>query len=308
MSYVGYDCGVRINAEAAAAAGGSFVLRYLSRGGWTQVTGDEIAEYLAAGLHVGLVFETTTGRALAGYGAGKSDALYVMAQLVSLGLPADMEVFFAVDSDADPVSVDPYFQGIHDAYANGGVYGSYRVVQRIESEFGIAGWQTAAWSLGARDDQAVVFQSGEQTVIGGVTVDIDYAQSLGKWAYGGPDMTPEDLLDYDLPRQGVAFDGTAQTGNTNLRAVLEWSDQGWIQSATLLAPMIKSLAAQLVEVQQTQAAILAKLTTDVPGVMVALSAQDKADMVQMFLRAQGAALAAVQVQVAVPTPAADTPA
>jgi hypothetical protein len=252
------------------------------------------------------VFETTANRALAGYAAGKADALYVLDELSRLGLPPDLEVFFAVDSDVDPVSVDPYFQGVHDVYAAGGVYGSYRVVHKLETELGIAGWQTAAWSNGARDGAAAIFQSGGQKQIGTVTVDVDYAATLGAWAYGG-DMTPEDLLNYDVPRQGVGFDGSPQTGTTNLRAILEWTDQGWVQSAILLAPIIQagfdSIARQLVDLT----AAVTKLASQPPAAVVALTAQDKADMVRMFLQAQGAALTAVQV-VAGPPPAAPAPA
>jgi len=159
-------------------------------------------------------------------------------------------VFFAVDADIDPVSVEPYFQGVHDAYALGGVYGSYRVVHRIETEYGIVGWQTAAWSNGVRDGVAMVFQSGQQRVIGGMKVDIDYAASLGKWAYGGPDMTPDELLDFPIARQGLAADGTAKTGSTNLRNIVAYSDAGWELPVRLLSPMLKELGDQLTAVRQ----------------------------------------------------------
>lgn len=316
MSYVGYDSGVRIDARAAVAAGGSFVLRYLSRGSWTQVTAEEIAEYLAVGLRVGLVFETTANRALAGYGAGKSDAQYVREQLHILGFPEDMEVFFAVDSDTDPVSVEPYFQGVRDAYAAGGVYGSYRVVHKIETEFGIAGWQTAAWSNGARDGAALVFQSGEQKRIGDVTVDVDYADSFGRWAYGGPDMTPEDLLDLPIPREGQKYDGSAQAGNTDLRAVIANMDAGWEESARILIPILAANQAALVAMLQSMArqlvdltAGVAKLAAEPPATTVTLSTQDRTDMVLLTLRTLGAALGNVKVVTPEPAPAgADTPA
>lgn len=305
---MGYDTAKRIDARAAAADGGSFVLRYLSRGSWTQVTVEEIADYLGVGLHVGLVFETTAGRALAGYGAGRADAEYVIASLRTLGLPPDMEVFFAVDADTDPVSVEPYFQGVHDAYRQGGVYGSYRVVHKIETEFGVAGWQTAAWSNGARDGAALVFQSGEQKQIGGVTVDIDYADSLGKWAYGGPDMTPEDLLDYPILREGVKADGTPQTGSTDLRAILANTDAGWELPVRELLPVMQagfdSIARQLVALT----AAVTQLAEPAP-VPVTLSVQDRTDMVLLTLRTLGAALRSVAVVTPEQAPAAaDTPA
>lgn len=292
MSFVGYDSGVRIDARAAAAAGGSFVLRYLSRGSWSQVSAEEIGEYVAAGLHVGLVFETTANRALAGYGAGKSDAMYVIQQLQILGLPLDMEVFFAVDADVDPVSVDPYFQGVHDEYGIGGVYGSYRVVQRIESEYGNGGWQTAAWSNGNRDSNAAVFQSGEQTVINGVTVDVDYAVSLGKWAYGGNVTSPQDFFGYSIDRP----------------------NRTPITLAEYLAAADDVTDATRAVIMGVQSVVTSRLDTIVgllqqpPAQPVTLSTSDKADIILTVLRTLGAALANVQVVVgAPPAPAEPAP-
>lgn len=303
MVYTGYDSGTRLDAHAVVADGGSFVIRYLSRGSWTQVSADEIAEYVGAGLKVGLVFETTETRALGGYAAGKSDAEYVLASLVSLGLPRNMEVFFSVDSDVDPVSVDPYFQGVHDTYADGGVYGSYRVVMQIENEFGVAGWQTAAWSNGARDAAAMLFQSGGQTQIGGVTVDIDYAQSLGNWAYGGNDMTPDDLLNYPLTRQGTDFNGQPLQGTTTLRDILQWTDRGWQMSAILLDQILTANQAELLDKFNQILQQLMTLTQP-PATTITLSAQDRADIVQQLLRAQGEALGSVQVAPAPSAPPA----
>ena len=132
--------------KKASAVG---VLRYLSHSSGKSLTANEATHLRAAGLQIGVVFEDTAKRAAAGRAAGKADALFAALQAKRVGVPASCPIFFAVDFDADPQVVLPYFQGIADAkIANPiGVYGSLRVVEDVLlHKLAAYAWQTAAWS------------------------------------------------------------------------------------------------------------------------------------------------------------------
>jgi len=134
------------------AAGKQFAIRYISGYG-KALTSDEKAVLFRAGLGIGLVFESTGGRAMAGYVAGAQDAAISLSVSNSLGLKG-IPIFFAVDFDATPAQkphIAAYLTGAASVLGKNrvGVYGSYYVVKYM-SEQHICGyfWQTYAWSGG----------------------------------------------------------------------------------------------------------------------------------------------------------------
>jgi hypothetical protein len=132
------------------ASGAVGVMRYLTHStSGKQLSGAEAKQLRAAGLQVGVVFEDTARRAADGRAAGKADALFAAAQAKTVGVPASCPIFFAVDYDASPVDILPYFQGIADAKIGHpiGVYGSLRVVEDVLlHSLATYAWQTTAWS------------------------------------------------------------------------------------------------------------------------------------------------------------------
>jgi hypothetical protein len=127
-------------------------VRYLSHKPAKNLSPGERDALHAAGLAVGLVWETTASRTLGGYAAGRADGFEANRQADALGYPKDRAVFYAVDFDAtvDQVagSIADYFRGVTDLGGRpAGVYGSYRVIEGIVGG-GRArwGWQCAAWS------------------------------------------------------------------------------------------------------------------------------------------------------------------
>ena len=147
---------------AIKAAGYSGVMRYLSTDATKNLSKTEATGLLAAGLSIGLVWETTAQRAGAGFAAGAADAATAEAQADALGYPSTAVLFYAVDYDAAPSAVAPYFAGVvSKAHRPVGVYGSARVVEGVNVPYK---WQATAWSGGRVSTVAHLYQRLHATV------------------------------------------------------------------------------------------------------------------------------------------------
>jgi hypothetical protein len=157
------------------ATGAKWVARYFSNDPTKNLTAEEVTAYAAAGIGTVSVWETTTGRATAGYAAGQADARAADAQRAADGLPADMVIHFAVDQDTTWASVAAYFAGAASVLgqARVGVYGGYAVIEGAHAAGYRWLWQTLAWSGGRWSAHATIRQTGG-TVLGG-NADIDEA-------------------------------------------------------------------------------------------------------------------------------------
>ncbi len=145
------------SASQIVAGGFAGVLRYLSHDSGKNLSGGERDALLAAGLSIGLVWETTATRAGQGYAAGQQDVQAAEAQAGALGYPAGCPIFYAVDYDAAPAAVVPYFQGVQGlARWPVGVYGSANVIEGVPVPWK---WQTIAWSHGRVSAQAHFYQT-----------------------------------------------------------------------------------------------------------------------------------------------------
>jgi hypothetical protein len=172
--------------DALKKAGVKYALRYISHDTGKDLSLAEKRALHARGIKVGLVFETTAKRALAGKDAGAWDARFSRDRCKSLGL-ADIPVFFAVDwdaTDADKPHIAEYLRGAVSVLGRErvGVYGSFYVVGYMAShDVCDYLWQTYAWSGGFEHDQAHVLQYSNSHVIGGLSCDYNHARSLA-WA------------------------------------------------------------------------------------------------------------------------------
>lgn len=186
---------------ALAAAGKAFAARYLSNDASKNLTRAEADDLAAHGVWSVVVWESTSNRAGAGRAAGIADAQAATQQAATAGMPSTRPIYFAVDYDATPATVDAYFQGAASVLgaARVGVYGGYRVVKHL-LDTGLAHWvwQTAAWSGGQWDNRAHIKQ-GAYVTINGVQCDLDTASTTdyGQWMPGKtpeapvPDLTPQ---------------------------------------------------------------------------------------------------------------------
>ena len=142
----------RPGAANIAAVGYVGAVRYLGRDTRGRDLGaGELAELHAAGLEVGVVWETVADRAGHGADAGAYDARQADAEADRLGWPDDGVVYAAVDFDAAVGQVHPYLEAFAgELRRTPGVYGHYDVVEAFVRPDGGGlfrfGWQCAAWS------------------------------------------------------------------------------------------------------------------------------------------------------------------
>lgn len=173
------DCAwTKPSPAAVKAAGYEGVIGYISHGdpgedisgGKTpakDMSAAQAKRYRAAGLMVGLVFETTADRAKSGQSGGAADCAFAEAHAAKRGYPAGCVIFYAVDFDASPQQILGYFRGIkatHSRYG-WGPYGSARVVAAVDTKLApTACWQTVAWSGGVVSHHADIYQRAKRTV------------------------------------------------------------------------------------------------------------------------------------------------
>lgn len=169
-----------------------FVVRYLSGGRYADkdLTLDEAKHLEVSKIRVCVVFETTAGRALEGFAAGKTDAKAAMKLATSKGMPKGRPIYFAVDRDVSGTEVDAYFHGLASAMplAQIGVYGSYRVVNFLQMRNRVRWiWQTYAWSGGKWYGGGHLQQYKNEVMFHGCDVDYDRAtqKDYGQWSPSG---------------------------------------------------------------------------------------------------------------------------
>lgn len=133
--------------------------RYLSDSA-KGLTRGEADALLAEGLWILPIRESTAKRAADGRAAGVEDVRTAEGIAARLGIPKSVAIFYAVDFDADPARVKPYFQGVKATASHPvGVYGSARVVEAmIDSGLARWAWQTEAWSHGVVSPKAHLLQ------------------------------------------------------------------------------------------------------------------------------------------------------
>ena len=169
------------------ASGVTGVIRYLSYDGTKNLTVAEKTALDAAGIPIGLVWETTTQRVLGGAAAGRADADEAARQTAILGFPAGTVIYFACDFDISATDAaaafgpDGYYTAANDVLgttATGcrrtGVYGGAAIIQAANLNGYCYLWQTNAWSPNGRVSGARLWQY-DTTSIDGVTVDTNIA-------------------------------------------------------------------------------------------------------------------------------------
>lgn len=146
----------RPDLDALKAVGYGGIMRYIDRNPASDakhITQGEYFDLRARGFDVGLVFETTADRAMAGYSAGLFDAQY--ANSVADGLSFDGQVhggaiYFAVDTDSYGPEVEAYFQGVNSVGGRTvGVYGPIDACNYIrDAGLAVYSWPASAWMHG----------------------------------------------------------------------------------------------------------------------------------------------------------------
>jgi hypothetical protein len=153
------------DARAMADAGYAFAIGYVSPNPAKNLTAEALAAYNDAGILVGLVWESTAGRALEGQTAGAADGQAAEDQANAVGYPVDAVLFFAVDQDTtalDYPAIRAYAEAFNQVTRRPvGIYGEADVIDHFVTP-GVQpvqyGWQTAAWSAGRLSARANLYQ------------------------------------------------------------------------------------------------------------------------------------------------------
>lgn len=160
----------RPDPHAIRAAGYVAVLRYLSHDPSKDLTPDELHALHAAGLAVGVVWETVAETAASGAAGGQRDGAEVGRRLAGLGWPAGLPVWYAYDTDDrdHPGILDVIGQYLGAAQEASGwpaaIYGSVRAVQAAGDFRFSGGWQAEAWSGNEISAHAVLYQRVTHTL------------------------------------------------------------------------------------------------------------------------------------------------
>ncbi|MBB3601147.1 hypothetical protein FHT40_000780 [Mycolicibacterium sp. BK556] len=208
---------VLVSPEQIKAAGYNGALVYVSelRPGATfdfkPVTREYTDGLIAAGLHVVSCYQygkpgwpNAPSDFTRGYDGGVADAQTALRLHGAAGGPDSAPIFFSVDEDINAdtwkSTAIQWFRGINSVLgvARTGMYGGARQLSWAIGD-GVVGhsttpgfrwaWQTRAWSGGAREPAAVLFQrevvtpSDPGAIIDGVSVDVDdvLAPDFGQW-------------------------------------------------------------------------------------------------------------------------------
>lgn len=141
------------------------VLRYFSHDATKDLTAAEAKALHAAHLPVGVVWETTSTRAEAGFASGVADRREAEKRAAAIGYPHNAVIFYAVDADLSPSKVLAYFRGVSQGAKHPvGVYGSKRVVEAVhKAGYAQYLWQTQAWSGSSVSPLAHLYQRVKPT-------------------------------------------------------------------------------------------------------------------------------------------------
>ena len=156
----------RPGGAAIKAAGKKFVVRYLFNDGQggKGLDASELADLLANGLEIVLVYEAYAASMKEGRATGRAHAQAAQQQIDALGLPKNSVVYFAADWDAsagEQASIDEYNRGAAEIIGvdRVGIYGSADVMTRtMQSGTSKWFWQTYAWSRGRVQEGIHLYQ------------------------------------------------------------------------------------------------------------------------------------------------------
>lgn len=269
------------SAAQAKAAGAHWAAGYYSTDPTKNLTHAIVAEYIAAGLPIVGVWETTTGRALASFQAGSNDARTADEQRAAAGLPNTAVIHFAVDTDTTWPLVEQYFLGAASVIGKDrvGVYGGIHVIAGAAAAGYKYLWQTVAWSNGQWDPHATIHQELGTLFGGGSDIDYSEVADFGQYpnsSQGAELPTPFDVWNYKGPGDSPDVHQTLQNIaaataaiNTDTKASKTELDAVKVELDALKATVaaLSSLKLTDVQVQELAAQIVPVL---VPQLVTAL--------------------------------------
>lgn len=199
--------------------GATFVCRYVSPAASKNETLAEAQRLASRGIWSVLVYESTAGRAKAGFAAGASDARRGLELARGMHMPEDRPIYFAVDYDVQHLAeIEGYFRGVDSVLGNRrtGIYGGLKAVRHIYN-LGLAKyvWQTYAWSGSPTVwfSPSHIQQYHNDIRVGGVGVDANRAtvKDYGQWK-PGVSPTPAPPVPPAIDQEEFMFGGMLEEG------------------------------------------------------------------------------------------------
>jgi hypothetical protein len=196
-----------------------------------------LEDFSRNGLGMALVYQNVTTDWQGSYNGGRYNAQLGRNHATDIGFPGDRPIYMAVDRDivteAEYATVMSYLDGAASVLGgpkNVGVYGEAEVIRRaLEGGHASYGWQTAAWSKGARYGGAHLYQYVGTVVINGIAC--DYNDVLK------PDWGQHNYLEDDM-----SWDERFRTPDGKdimARDLLVWTNYFANQIPALLATMTR---------------------------------------------------------------------
>lgn len=220
------DCVGHPTAEQVRGAGFKAVALYVGTPGRRKApSAAQVADYLAHGLELILVYEDTIGSWQGGRARGAADATAALEHVKALGLdPARIGcIYLAFDSDVTakqlPVARE-YGAGAGSVLGVGrvGVYGGRSVISdALDRGWASYGWSAAGWQYGHIDDRSHLYQQVGTSNVAGVPVDIDQIRAELYGQYPAP-LPP--------PVTPVAVDTAARSSEDSV-ALIQFDSTPW---------------------------------------------------------------------------------
>lgn len=180
------------------------VVRYLGIGSGKLLTPDERDALHAAGLPIGLVWESSAQRMNAGRGAGFNDAHSADVQADALGFPLDRPIYFANDQNTcTPANVEYVKGAISASKRPVGVYGNTALVDTAHALGCRYGWKVQTW--GPPTANACLQQMPNAApLVAGTDVNDVLREDWGQWPYVGAEAPNREEA------MRIAYEGEGQ--------------------------------------------------------------------------------------------------
>lgn len=201
-----------------AAGGNEFVVRYIGDGSSEKhIDRAEVDDIRNHELNLVLVYQRDKTFMLGGAGAGRIAVQEAVAARARLGLPENVPIYFACDTDMTTTSesnwsaVQNFLLEVSNAIpANQvGVYGGLATIERLVPNFAHYGWQTRAWSTRSGvltwSNKAHIRQTVVDVAYCGGTVDHDVSvvEDYGQYPRLEDDMDISELDDRARSARGI---------------------------------------------------------------------------------------------------------
>lgn len=224
-----------------AAKGYTGVIGYISRDASKCMSRAYIDACHAHGLDVGFVFEDAADRARQGAPAGQADGQFIAAHFASIGAPAGVACYMAVDYAApasDHPAIVAYFQAGAAAMRPhpSGAYGDADVDDWARAGGIPLEWGTVAWSGGRQSDGIALFQRAQQDFGGSADVDEVRQADWGQWRAVPLPPPPPVAPHYVQLQEGTMANVTISTDDNgggyadcagDVGKIIGWSVEGF---------------------------------------------------------------------------------